>query len=36
MPPERRSFSIEMYPGSLDEFEFAMGNAWAAAEGMIP
>jgi hypothetical protein len=36
MPPERRSFSIEMYPRSLDKFEFPIGNALAAAEGMIP
>jgi hypothetical protein len=35
VPPERRSFSIEMYLGLLDEFEFPMGNALAAAEGMI-
>jgi L-fuconate dehydratase len=35
MPPERPGYSIEMYPGSLDEFEFPMGKAWAAAEGMI-
>jgi L-fuconate dehydratase len=35
MPPERPGYSIEMYPGSLDEFEFPMGNAWAG-ERMIP
>ncbi len=35
MPPERPGYSIEMYPGALDEFEFPMGNAWAA-EGTIP
>jgi L-fuconate dehydratase len=35
MPPERPGYSIEMYPGSLDEFEFPMGKAWAATEGMI-
>ena len=36
MPPERPGYSIEIYPGSLDEFEFPIGNAWAAAERMIP
>jgi len=36
MPPEPRSFSIDMYPGSLDEFKFSMGKTLAAAEGMIP
>jgi len=34
MPPERPGYSIEMRPGSLDEFEFPMGKAWAAAEGL--
>jgi hypothetical protein len=33
--PERPGYSIEMYPGPLDEFEFPMGNVWAA-ERMIP
>jgi L-fuconate dehydratase len=32
MPPERPGYSIEMYPESLDEFEFPMGNAWAVAQ----
>ncbi len=32
MPPERPGYSIEMYPESLEEFEFPTGNAWAAAE----
>ena len=36
MPPERPGYSIEMYPGSLDEFEYPMGNAWAATERTIP
>src|ERR671917_1315073 len=29
MPPERPGYSIEMYPESLEEFEFPTGNAWA-------
>ena len=32
MPPERPGYSIEMYPESLDEFEFPVGSAWAAKE----
>jgi L-fuconate dehydratase len=36
MSPERPGYSIEMYPGSLDEFEFPMGDAWATAERMTP
>ena len=32
MPPELPGYSIEMYPESLDEFEFPIGNAWAAAQ----
>jgi L-fuconate dehydratase len=32
MPPERPGYSIEMYPESLEEFEFSTGSAWAAAE----
>jgi L-fuconate dehydratase len=32
MPPERPGYSIEMYPESLDEFEFPMGNAWTLAQ----
>ena len=36
MPPERPGYSIEMYPGSLDEFEFPMGKAWAAPKRTIP
>ena len=36
MPPERPGYSIEMRPGSLDEFEFPMGKAWAASERTIP
>jgi L-fuconate dehydratase len=36
MPPERPGYSIEMYPESLEAFEFPTGSAWAAAERMIP
>jgi L-fuconate dehydratase len=32
MPPERPGYSIEMYPESLDEFEFPVGNAWTLAQ----
>jgi L-fuconate dehydratase len=32
MPPERPGYSIEMYPASLEEFEFPTGNAWATTE----
>ncbi len=35
VPPDRPGYSIEMYPGSLDEFEFPLGNAWAAAQRTI-
>ena len=35
MPPERPGYSIEMYPESLDEFEFPVGSAWAAKERSI-
>ncbi len=35
MPPERPGYSIEMYPESLDEFEFPTGSAWAT-EKTIP
>jgi L-fuconate dehydratase len=31
-PPERPGYSIEMYPGSLAEFEFPRGSAWATRE----
>jgi len=30
MPPARPGYSIEMYPASLDEFEFEKGSAWVA------
>jgi len=36
MPPERPGYSIEMRPGSLEEFEFPKGSAWAASERTIP
>jgi L-fuconate dehydratase len=32
VPPERPGYSIEMYPESLEEFEFPTGNAWATTE----
>jgi L-fuconate dehydratase len=32
MPPERAGYSIEMYPESLEEYEFPKGNAWAVAQ----
>jgi L-fuconate dehydratase len=32
IPPERAGYSIEMYPKSLEEYEFPMGNAWAVAQ----
>jgi L-fuconate dehydratase len=35
MPPERPGYSIEMYPGSLDEFEFPTGRPWAATERTV-
>jgi L-fuconate dehydratase len=35
MPPERPGYSIEMYPGSLDTYEFPTGSTWAAAERTI-
>jgi L-fuconate dehydratase len=35
MPPTAPGYSIEMYPESLDEFEFPTGSAWAAAERSI-
>jgi L-fuconate dehydratase len=31
-PPERPGYSIEMYPGSLAEFKFPRGSAWATRE----
>jgi len=31
MPPVKPGYSIEMYPASLDEFEFPSGAAWAHA-----
>jgi L-fuconate dehydratase len=30
--PERPGYSVEMYPESLDEFEFPNGGAWAGKE----
>jgi L-fuconate dehydratase len=36
MPPERPGYSIEMYPGSLDGFEFLTGTSWAAEEQSVP
>jgi L-fuconate dehydratase len=36
MPPERPGYSIEMYPESLDEFEFPKGSSWAAQERSAP
>jgi L-fuconate dehydratase len=35
MPPERPGYSIEMYPESLDEFDFPTGSAWSTTEGSI-
>ena len=32
VPPERPGYSIEMYPESLDEFEFPAGSAWATTQ----
>jgi L-fuconate dehydratase len=32
VPPERPGYSIEMYPGSLETYEFPTGNAWSAKE----
>jgi L-fuconate dehydratase len=32
VPPERPGYSIEMYPESLEAFEFPTGSAWASAE----
>lgn len=28
MPPQKPGYSIEMYPASLDEFEYGKGKAW--------
>jgi L-fuconate dehydratase len=36
MPPERPGYSIEMYPESLETFEFSTGSAWAAQERTRP
>ncbi len=36
MPPERPGYSIEMYPESLEAFEFPAGNAWATMERTLP
>ena len=36
MPPTAPGYSIEMYPESLEEFEFPKGSSWAAAERSIP
>jgi L-fuconate dehydratase len=36
MPPERPGYSIEIYPESLEEFEFSAGSAWAAADRSMP
>jgi L-fuconate dehydratase len=36
MPPERPGYSIEMYPESLEAFEFSTGSAWAAEERTMP
>jgi len=30
--PERPGYSIEMYPGSLETYDFPTGSAWAARE----
>jgi hypothetical protein len=35
MTPERPGYSIEMRPGSLKEFKFPIGKAWAAPERTI-
>jgi L-fuconate dehydratase len=35
VPPERPGYSIEMYPESLEEFEFPTGSAWSAQERSI-
>jgi L-fuconate dehydratase len=35
MPPTAPGYSIEMYPESLEAFEFPTGSAWAAAERSI-
>ena len=32
MPPERPGYSIEMYPESLEAFEFPKGSSWVARE----
>jgi L-fuconate dehydratase len=32
VPPERPGYSIEMYPESLEAFEFPTGGAWATTE----
>jgi L-fuconate dehydratase len=32
VPPERPGYSIEMYPGSLETYEFPTGSAWSAKE----
>jgi L-fuconate dehydratase len=32
VPPERPGYSIEMYPGSLEMYEFPTGSAWSARE----
>jgi L-fuconate dehydratase len=36
IPPTAPGYSIEMYPESLEEFEFPKGSSWAAAERSIP
>jgi L-fuconate dehydratase len=36
MPPTAPGYSIEMYPESLEEFEFPKGSSWAAAERSMP
>jgi L-fuconate dehydratase len=36
MPPTAPGYSIEMYPESLDEFEFPKGSSWAAQERSAP
>jgi len=33
MPPEAPGYSAAMKPGSLDEYEFPIGPAWAGAQG---
>jgi L-fuconate dehydratase len=34
--PERPGYSIEMYPESLETFEFPTGDAWASRQRSAP